>query len=59
MYPLHVKTPHSNGTDLKRWTPEVEDPLKMLGVYQYRDASKSEHAKEMIKKGIDWVDRIK
>ena len=31
----------------------------MLGFYHSLGASKSNHVKEMIKKGIDWVNRVK
>ena len=35
----------------------MEDAVKTLGFYHSPDASKSDHVKEMIKKGIDWVNR--
>ena len=37
----------------------MEDVVKMLGFYHSLGASKSNHVKEMIKKGVDWVGRMK
>ena len=58
VYPSHVTIPQPNGTDLPIRTHELEDAVKMLSFYHSLDASKSEHVKEMIKKGVDWVDRM-
>ena len=30
----------------------------MLGFYYSLNAKKSEHVKEMVKKGVDWVDKM-
>ena len=56
VYPAHVKVPQPNGPGLPIQTHELKDAVKVLGFYHYLDAKKSEHVKEMIKKGIDWVD---
>jgi hypothetical protein len=58
VYPLYIKIPQPNGTDLQIRTHELEDAVKMLGFYLSLGASKSEHVEEMIKKGINWVDRM-
>ena len=57
VYPSHVKIPQPNGINLPIRTHELEDTVKMLGFYHSIDAPKSNHVKEMIKKGVDWVDR--
>ena len=59
VYPLHANTPQPNGINLSICTHELEDAVKMLGFYHSVDAPKSDHVKEMIKKLIDWVDRLK
>ena len=59
MYQSHVKIQQTNGTDLPIRTHELNDAVKMLGFYHSLDASKSNHFKEMTKKGVDWVDRMK
>ena len=58
VYPLHVNIPQSNGIHIPIRTHELEDTVKLLGFYHSLDASKSDHDKEMIKKGVDWVDRL-
>ena len=37
----------------------MEDAVKMLGFYHFIDSSKSNHVKEMTKKGVHGVDRMK
>ena len=58
MYPSYVKIPQPNGIDLPIQTHELEDAVNMLGFRHSLDASTNDHVKEMIKKGIDWVDRM-
>ena len=58
VYPLHVNIPQPTGTDLPIQTHELEDAVKTLGFYHSLYSLKSDHVKEMIKKGIDWVDRM-
>ncbi len=58
MYRLYRKVPQPNGFDLTIQTHGLEDAVKMLGFYHSLDASKSDRIKELIKKGIDWVDRM-
>ena len=57
--PSHAMIPQPNGTDLQIRTCELEDAVKMLGFCHSLGAPKSDHAKEMIEKGLDWVDRMK
>ena len=59
VHPSHVKIPQPNGIDLPIRTHELEDAVKMLGFYQSFVTSKIDHVKELIKKGVDWVDRMK
>ena len=58
MYPSHAKIPQPHGIDLPIQTHELEDAVKILGFYHSLDTPKSDHTKEMIKKRIDWVDRM-
>ena len=59
VYPSHVKISQPNRIDLPIQTHELEDAVKILGSYHSLDASKSDHIREMIKKGMDWMDRMK
>ena len=54
---MDVKITQPHITNLSIRTHELEDVVKMLGFYYSLDASKNNHAKKMIKKGIGWVDR--
>ena len=58
MYPLHIKLSQPNGIGLPIQTHELEDTFNMLGFYHSLDASKSDHVKEMVKREIDWVNRM-
>ena len=55
---MDVKITQPHITNLSIRTHELEDVVKMLGFYYSLDASKNNHAKKMIKKGIGWVDRM-
>ena len=52
VYPSHAKIPQPHGIDLPIQTHELEDAVKICGFYHSLDASKSDHVKEMIKRGI-------
>ena len=51
--PLRVKIPQPKGIDLSVRTHELEDAVKILGLYHTLDASKSDHVEKMMKKGSD------
>ena len=56
--PAHVTVKQPDGSRQPIRTHDMEDAVKMLGFYYSLDAKKSEHVKGMVKKGIDWVDKM-
>ena len=54
----HVTVKQPDGSRKPIMTHDLEDGLKMLGFYYSLDAKKSQHVKEMVKKGIDWVNKM-
>ena len=56
--PVHVTVKQPDGSRKPIQTHDLEDAVKMLGFYYSLDAGKSQHVKEMVKKGIDWVDKM-
>ena len=56
--PAHVTVKQPDGSRKPIRTHDMEDAVKMLGFYYSLDAGKSQHVKEMVKKGVDWVDKM-
>ena len=56
--PAHVTVKQPDGSRQPIRTHDLEDAVKMLGFYYSLDAENNEHVKEMVKKGIDWVDKM-
>ena len=59
VYLSHVNIPQLNGIAFPIRTHDLEDAVKMLGFKNSLDASTSDHVKDIIKKGIDWMDMTK
>ena len=55
---MHVTVKQPDGTRQPIRTHDLEDAVKMLGFYYSLDAKKSKHVKEMVKKGVDCVDKM-
>ena len=55
---VHVTVKQRDRSHRPIMTHDLDDAVKMLGFYYSLDVGKSQHVKEMVKKGIDWVDKI-
>ena len=59
VYPSHVKIPEPHEINFPIRAHALKEAVNMFGFYYSLGAPKSGHVKEMIKNGIDWVDRTK
>ena len=57
-YPAHVRILQLDGTKKPTRTHKLKDAVKMLGFYHSLNPEEHPHVKEMVKKGVNWVDKV-
>ena len=58
VHPAHVTIPQPDGSNAPIRTHDLKDAVKMLGFYHALDPKEHPHVDAMVKKGVDWVDKI-